>query len=41
MHWYYKDHNDTEFVNKTLKNNMINYIKYALGNLSEYIVHDA
>jgi hypothetical protein len=34
MHWYYKDNNEAELINKRLKSNTIEYIKYALGALA-------
>ncbi len=33
MYWYYKDNNQADFMNKTLKANINEYIKYALGGI--------
>ncbi len=38
MCWYYKNHVEAEVMNRTLKNNIIEYIKYALGNINNYNV---
>lgn len=35
MYWYYKNSDKAELMNKRLKNNILDYIKYALGNLKE------
>lgn len=33
VYWYYKDSRDAELMNKRLKNNTVDYIKYSLENL--------
>lgn len=35
MHWYYEDSNEAELMNKRLKNNTFEYIKYGLSNLQD------
>ncbi len=35
VYWYYKNTADAEIMNKRLKNNTVDYIKYSLENLSD------